>query len=342
MEKRQANSLTPLNLISGQTLKAERSMTNKLSGLELLRFMAALAVVFYHIPSIGIGTFGVDVFFVISGFVMMLSTSKNTHQFLLKRIIRIVPLYWLATLGVFAIAIIMPSVLKNTDASILDLIKSLLFIPFDKNGVGHQPVLAVGWTLNYEMYFYALFALSCLISKRYRGIITVVLLEANIFLLSRFGSFVANTYSDLIVLEFGLGIALYLLLNKDAFQTVAVLTLISICSLINYEEGHRFFVFGLPSFLVVMLFVLIGNRFSKSPLIPVLGGSSYALYLCHSYIIRVFDRLVDWFFNENIFLTILAVLISVIGSIIVSILLFKYFESPVLDYLRQKLVKKHL
>ena len=317
-------------------------MTNKLDGLELLRFIAALAVVFYHIPSIAVGHFGVDVFFVISGFVMMLSTTKSTHQFLLKRIIRIAPLYWLATLGVFVIAIIMPSVLKSTDASLLDLIKSLLFIPFDKNGVGHQPVLAVGWTLNYEMYFYALFAFSCLLSQRYRGIITVGLVTANIFVLSSFESFVAETYSDLIALEFGLGIALYLLLNKEVFQTVLVVILMCASSFLNYEEGHRFFVFGLPSFFVVMLFILMGNGFCKSPLIPVLGGSSYALYLCHAYIIRVFDRLVDWFFNDSATLAVSAVLISLFGSVIVSILLFKYFESPVLAYLRKNLLNKNL
>jgi exopolysaccharide production protein ExoZ len=316
-------------------------VTNRLDGLELLRFIAALAVVFYHIPSIGIGHFGVDAFFVISGFVMMLSTSKTSHQFLLKRIIRIVPLYWLATLGVFAIAVIMPSVLKSTDASLLDLFKSLLFIPFDKNGVGHQPVLAVGWTLNYEIYFYGLFAFSCLLNLRYRGIITVFLVALNIFMLSGIDSFVAETYSDLIALEFGLGVALYLLLNRELLQTVVVITLISVCSVFNYEEGHRLFVYGLPSFFVVMLFILMGNRLPKSSVIPVLGGSSYALYLCHSYIIRIFDRLVDWFSNENIVLAVSAVLISLMGSIMVSIILFKYLESPLLGYLRKNLLKRN-
>ena len=315
-------------------------MDNKLDGLELLRFLAALAVVTYHIPSIGIGHFGVDIFFVISGFVMMLSTSNNTSQFLLKRVIRIAPLYWLTTLGVFGIALLAPSVLKSTDASIIDLTKSLFFIPFDKNGAGHQPVLAVGWTLNYEMYFYALFALSCLLCSRFRGVLAVSFIVVNIFIQGNFDNFVSQTYANLIVLEFGLGVALYLMLKKDIFQMLAVLSLIGIGALFNFEEGHRFFLFGLPSLFLVLIAISYSNRLPNLSLIPLLGGSSYALYLCHTFIIRVFDRLVDWFSNENSLLEVSAVLISLLGSIGVSILLFKYLENPILIYLRQKLINK--
>ena len=317
-------------------------MVNKLDGLELLRFLAALAVVAFHIPSIGVGHFGVDIFFVISGFVMMLSTSNNSNQFLLKRVIRIVPLYWLATLGVFGIALVAPSVLRSTDASIIDLVKSLLFIPFDKNGVGHQPVLAVGWTLNYEMYFYAFFAFSCLLSSRFRGFIAVSFIILNMFILRNFDDFVSQTYANLIVLEFGLGVALYLMLNKETFQMLAILSLIGFAALFNFEEGHRFFLFGLPSLFIVLIAVSYSNRFPHTSLIPLLGSASYALYLCHAYIIRVFDRLVDWFSNENTILAFSAVLISLLGSIGVSILVFKYIENPVLIYLRQKLINiKH-
>lgn len=317
-------------------------MANKLNGLELLRFLAALAVVFYHIPSIGVGHFGVDIFFVISGFVMMLSTSNASSQFLLKRVIRIVPLYWLATLGVFTIALVAPNVLRSTDASLIDLTKSLMFIPFDKNGVGHQPVLAVGWTLNYEMYFYALFALSCLISPRFRGLTAVSFVVLNIFLLGSFDNFISKIYSDLIVLEFGLGIALYLILNKNKFQAFGVIGLIGIGALFNFEDGHRLFLFGLPSVFLVLVAVLCSDILPNSSIVHLLGGSSYSLYLCHSYVIRVFDRLVDWFSSENTLLAVSAILISSIGSIIVAVLLFKYFENPILNYLRRTFINKKL
>ena len=90
----------------------------------------------------------------------LLKLIKNNEKFfLLKRIFRIVPLYWILTLGVFALAIFVPDVLNNTTANIVHLIKSLFFIPFDKNGTGHFPILFLGWTLNFEVIFYFLFSL---------------------------------------------------------------------------------------------------------------------------------------------------------------------------------------
>lgn len=112
--------------------------------LELLRFIAAMSVVFVHTPTLGIGHFGVDAFFIISGFVMMLSTKKSGKNFFLKRVIRIIPTYYFFTLIIFLVAVLNPAVLSNTSANYFELLKSLLFIPFDKNNTGHYPILFLG------------------------------------------------------------------------------------------------------------------------------------------------------------------------------------------------------
>ena len=65
----------------------------------------------------------------------------------------------------FVLAIFVPEVLNNTTANVDHLIKSLFFIPFDKNGTGHFPILFLGWTLNFEVIFYFLFALSLVFFK---------------------------------------------------------------------------------------------------------------------------------------------------------------------------------
>ena len=83
-------------------------VAKKLEVIEALRFFAALSVVFVHIPIIAVGDFGVDAFFVISGFVMMLSTQINYDNFFLKRLIRICPTYYFFTIGVFLLAILFP------------------------------------------------------------------------------------------------------------------------------------------------------------------------------------------------------------------------------------------
>lgn len=308
-------------------------MTNKLAGIELLRFFAALAVVAVHIPSVGVEAFGVDIFFVISGFVMMLSTSNDANQFLQKRIIRCVPIYWLATLCVFGIALVAPNLLRNTDASINDLARSLLFIPFDKNGVGHQPLLAVGWTLNYEMYFYVFFALSCSFSLRLRGLISVIFITLNMFVLSNFDNFVCQVYASLIVMEFALGVALYLILNKDIFQALATICIIIIAAIVNFNVANRFIVLGLPSFLIVFIAASYGRHLPYSHVISLLGGASYALYLSHAYIIRIFDRLlgIDYF-------TLPMIAATLISSICVSIVIYIFIDKPITDGLRHKLI----
>jgi peptidoglycan/LPS O-acetylase OafA/YrhL len=164
-------------------------MKERLYGLELLRFIAAALVLFFHISVIGVGEFGVDIFFIISGFVMMYSTQTDSRNFFLKRLIRIVPLYWLVTIITFSFYYIFPSFFSLPSNDLSHLVMSLLFIPFDKNGSGHAPILSVGWTLNYEMYFYFLFSLACIISNKNRGIVVVFLIVVIMFVLYFFDNF---------------------------------------------------------------------------------------------------------------------------------------------------------
>lgn len=110
--------------------------SNKYRSIEFLRFLAASAVVFVHIPVVGFGHFGVDVFFAISGFVMLLSTSKSSSHFFLKRLIRVVPAYYLFTAFVFLIALTLPAVLNNTSADFSHLLKSLFLYLLIKMALG--------------------------------------------------------------------------------------------------------------------------------------------------------------------------------------------------------------
>ena len=116
------------------------------------------------------GASGVDLFFVISGFIMVVTTSRTEftpQKFFLLRSIRVVPLYWLATLAWIAYKVFEHSFQGVYPAAIA---KSLLFIPYSSPGFprGVWPILANGWTLNYEMFFYALFALSLAAPARVR------------------------------------------------------------------------------------------------------------------------------------------------------------------------------
>lgn len=115
---------------------------------------------------------GVCVFFVISGFVMYVTGRKlKPVGFAWKRVARIIPLYWSVTLAVCALALADPHMLHRTDLTAEYLLKSLLFVPYANPAHGGElfPILVPGWTLNYEMAFYALFAVTLFAPATWRA-----------------------------------------------------------------------------------------------------------------------------------------------------------------------------
>ncbi len=150
-----------------------------LFNVQVLRAVAALLVVIVHLEALtkiaglpqGVtisGNSGVDLFFVISGLIMVVTTAErpqSSYRFLRNRITRIVPLYWLITLSVAVIALIAPALLQSTTASLPQIVKSLAFIPYHRPDGVMQPVVFVGWTLNYEMMFYIIFAIGMLLPR---------------------------------------------------------------------------------------------------------------------------------------------------------------------------------
>src|SRR5580698_4620797 len=176
MSRKRDMSSTTLG-ITRLPLKIETNRT--FAGIQMLRGLAALMVVFHHATqwwadyvdqvnshyAWGSGASGVDIFFVISGFVMAVSTIGREHKthparsFLERRLIRVAPLYWLATALILAKTLIVnshPELGNGPHASATSLsyiFSSFLFIPY-RNSVGTiQPLLLVGWTLSYEMFF---------------------------------------------------------------------------------------------------------------------------------------------------------------------------------------------
>src|SRR5262245_45669982 len=154
-----------------------REASSKLVLIQMLRALAALAIVFYHAQydaetlaarfglayqpsSLMPWSAGVDVFFVISGFIMvhtsrkLFATAEGSRVFLGRRIARIIPIYWLLTTLYAALALLAPAVLNNDAPSLGEIVKSYLFIPFARPNGQIHPVLLLGWTLNYEMFFY--------------------------------------------------------------------------------------------------------------------------------------------------------------------------------------------
>ena len=162
---------------SGQPARTDKTIYS----LQALRFIAAALVVVSHIRTeVGLtpfGSSGVDIFFVISGFIIYYVTRDGAPQFFTRRLIRIVPLYWLGTLALAAIALKAPGMLNHTSLDADKLLGSLFFIPVWNESVQyHLPLLTLGWSLNYEILFYLVFFIALKISHQHRLIITSFLL----------------------------------------------------------------------------------------------------------------------------------------------------------------------
>ena len=322
-------------------------LQNKIDSIQVLRFFAAFSVMMVHLPVFEFGIWGVDIFFVISGFIMMYVTENNEKFFLLKRIFRIVPLYWILTLGVFALAIFVPDVLNNTTANIVHLIKSLFFIPFDKNGTGHFPILFLGWTLNFEVIFYFLFSLSLVFFKENRmiacSIFIIIFLVFNKIFSEK--NFIFETYANDIFIEFIFGMMLFTIWKKyknkistnlsNHFICLAIL-LVSIF-ILNYYNFSRSVSYGLPSLILAVYFLFFLNHLKFPKILVSLGDASYCIYLLHPYVIQFFYKILE--INEyDIIIELVFTLIISIIVFIVSLLIYKFIEFPINGSLRKKFI----
>lgn len=271
--------------------------------IQFLRAIAALMVVWHHareqltnlkflFPSES-GNSGVDLFFVISGFIMVATTSKkpvNARSFLLRRIVRVMPLYWLLTLSVVLIAMFVPQLLRNTDISASHVIQSLLFIPhLSPTHLGMAwPVLVPGWTLNYEMYFYALFACTLLLNLRYRFAALTASLGSLVLgglILGSSRGPVMVTYTSPLLLEFLVGAVVGHLWVADHVirsARVAALCMVVGFALVLWREAPLAPLAQiLGSGLVVAGALNPLFRESRNRPMLALGDASYSIYLTH-------------------------------------------------------------
>jgi len=254
-----------------------------LYNLHLLRVIAALGVVYFHTTSVAglkldwdVGSRGVDVFFVISGFIIAYIGTSKPEQFFLRRLIRVVPFYWAATAFVFAMVSIAPKLFHTTTASVPHLIASLLFIPHMGADGEMQPTLILGWSLNFEMFFYVLFALALGISRRWSPLICVGWIVAFVIAIHTFAthSDAMNFYARPIVLEFCYGIGVFYLFHwcsehKAALARIAALkwlllvilvgnlVLLNVLEEYTRDELPRHIAAGIPSFFIVASALLL-------------------------------------------------------------------------------------
>lgn len=308
------NTLKSTGHIETVPIQAERSWKSDFRGfltVQYLRGLSCLMVLGFHLNQQlhVLGREGswfnglavcVDIFFVISGFIMWVSTSAhpNPPTFVARRIIRVVPLYWLVTGLIVSVMLVAPTMLQSARFDAGHVLSSFFFYPYPNPATGvMEPVLVPGWTLNYEMFFYAVFSLALFISTTHRTLIASSILIACVILglvLRPAHDTALGFFTSDLILEFVMGMIIAAVLAERPKLSTGYARLgwamIALATAVNlvlpeviWPFASRFLGFGIVASMVVCGAVLIEK---SRPILYVgparrLGDISFSLYLTH-------------------------------------------------------------
>jgi peptidoglycan/LPS O-acetylase OafA/YrhL len=326
--------------------------------IQYLRAIAAAMVLLHHVAWkssqlendplswFSFGSAGVDLFFVISGYIMCETAESRRVDFagfMKARFFRIIPLYWLLSLAALAALIVVPGKV-NSSGGTTDILNSFLLLPSTD-----KYLIQNGWTLSYEFLFYGLFALGLSFGK-YRYIIPIGAIFAMVVTglvlepQGVWGRFLTNT----MLLEFVMGILAFHLFRSGFRARTGPLILLTIAAVAGLAltgkvspEGSRIIGYGLPS---LALFIAIRSlehrttRFDESLVgkaASALGDSSYSMYLIHPFVLVVVMAVFTKFgLTENGWVLISAMFI---GSLAIGWYCHVLIEKPMATLIARKL-----
>lgn len=341
--------------------------------IQILRFFAALSVALAHIgvaveehDRVDASVFrmiypfdwglGVDVFFIISGFIMYYLMHERFEEpgisgrFLRRRLIRIVPLYWACTTLMVASILGAKQLINNNILDPTHLIASYLFIPWPRANGEIFPVFSLGWTLNYEILFYIVFAIALSMSRRI-GLAFVVLVFSVLVaghMLAPESWWFLRYIGDWIIFEFLIGIALGMIFlnSSKRMPLLGGITLIAaglLAAVVFYQTESYTFMPRLVTGGIPAAFIFVGTVFVNftpdnrvARWLEVGGDASYALYLVHA-------------FTANIVAIIGGRLglpspvtfgMGVVVSVGASILTYRFFEKPITTFLNNRFSRR--
>lgn len=335
-----------------------------LLSLQILRAAAALLVLVHHagydadtiagrtglrpldLDRIFDWAFGIHLFFVVSGYIMVRTTTgfgsaRGAMVFMARRIVRVVPLYWLMTSLLLFGAMLAPSLLNTPLGGPVFVLASYLFFPVTGTGDEWHPVLGQGWTLDYEMFFYVLFAMAMLLPRR-SGLAALAGTLAGLVL---FGAIwhpaiaPVVVWTDGLLLEFLFGIAIGLAQEtglRSTWWTSALalaaggMAAIALGPLFPAGDGLAPWIRGgLPAAIMVGACVL-GPPWRPRPLalaLAAIGDASYSLYLSHPFVVRILRDV--WLASGPGFVSLSAyVALASLGAVLAALLLYRCVERP--------------
>ena len=319
--------------------------------IELLRFIAALAVVYFHAvgtlraggfseigpnPLTELGAAGVDVFFVISGFVIFLSLTRKNRtpiEFARDRLIRLVPAYWILTVSQIVV-LASVAILRGTEVP-FDFSWTIQSLFFLSQPVGNSvPIISQGWSLEIEMLFYLLVAVGLVIKNSVANI-----LFPAVALVSLVGF---GLLPDL-ALEFIFGGLLGYLYTRIKFPApvaigAGVIGIILFVApvILGAGDAPRWVTWGIPSMLVV--FSAINLPQLEWKILPTLGAASYPVYLLHMIVINIVSPIIS-IFGSSTAMFFFALVACLILSQALGIFFDKLIDKPISRFLKARINK---
>ena len=321
-------------------------------GLQYLRAIAALLVVVHHsvtgkawidfnpLAGIDLGAIGVEIFFAISGYIIFRVGSRETFgRFVYSRITRIVPLYWLCTALFIASKIASTGDVQAVGAS--EILKSLFFIPHYSAFRPDQvwPVLIPGWTLNYEMFFYAVFAVGIIFRRpaliSISSIIVAIGLARPFVDAGAAPEFFANPFTLFFVL--GVTIAKFETRLPKTPAYILVGCVIWASAVMFPIQPTFAFALKLLAASNILLGALalpgpgssgVGNAFK------LLGDASYSIYLVHTIVLAVIYKALVKMNWHGVGEFILVVVAGLMVSILAGLLSYALVERPLMAFFR--------
>jgi len=357
-------------------------VNKKLQYLQISRGIAALIVVLHHINAASVfyynfrplnGVFeagwnGVDFFFVLSGFIIYhihandIGRPEKLKKFILKRTIRIYPIYWmLATVALTLIFVASDHLLSHKSLPSAYIIKSFLLLP-----QAQEPFLSVAWSLCYEMFFYTIFALGIWLGYRFLVVILsgyiLGLIFQLVFLPEGYHTFLLYFLTSNFHIEFLIGIFTAFCFKKISLkqlelkmQTIKLIVILGVAlfllgwcfSLVfpalygKFDIGSRI-IYGIASGMIIFgisFFEFSHQSFFKRFLMR-LGDASYVLYLVHTMVIAVFFKLLLHVYTNTIAFNYCMCLVVFLISIAIGVLLHFFLERKIIVSLNNYFIKR--
>lgn len=283
-----------------------------------------------------------------------INKSKGWIDFGVKRIIRIVPIYWTVTSYKILVMIFASRLVLHSALNWGFIFKSFFFIPaLNKEGM-INPFYGVGWTLNYEMFFYLLFTISLAIRVRPLLFLSLILIPLSIISIFKDPSWseIINFYANPIILNFLYGMIIAkLILNDIKLPPIPAVILMFIGFIILFFPTGifsfiRYFSFNKIAVNIATIFIIYGGASLEtilgkkvSNILIFLGAASYSLYLVHPSVAPLAPTVLKLLHLKIIWLS---VLLAMVSSIIMAILFYLFCEKPITKFLNNISRKKKL